>query len=144
MRPVCGVKPVETAAGDGSACLHDESIIALGAERVCHPLIIYRADQGVEFGAAHRDQHCAPGLRGCCRHVWLVMRLCGLVEWKFPDQAVLATLRFSTVLVRGHCISCQLSGTMGSPAQGGRGSCMSIKIHAHPSACTCQHGHYTT
>ncbi len=29
------------------------------------------------------------------------------------DQTVLATLRFSTALVCGHCISCQLTGTMG-------------------------------
>ena len=33
----------------------------------------------------------------------------------------LATLRFSTALVWGHCISCQLMGTMGTPARGGGG-----------------------
>ena len=39
-----------------------------------------------------------------------------------PQACCLATLRCSTALVVGHCISCQLTGTMGTPATGRAGT----------------------
>jgi hypothetical protein len=71
MRPGWVSRPAKALAGDAVSCLHDEGVVALGAKRVGDPLIIHRADQGVKFGAAHRDQHSALRLRSCRRHAWL-------------------------------------------------------------------------